>query len=93
MNSADPLVRQAASLQKTADVGDGAVHINSAVAARLGLSSAKEVLAEQEESSLTLPLVIDERVADDCVLIHAKQGESAALGPWFAEVKLEKAAS
>ena len=93
MNSADALVRHATSLQMTADVADGAVHINSRLAEQLNLGSAENVRAEQGDASLTLPLVIDERVADDCVLIHAKQKVSAALGSWFAEISLEKAAS
>ncbi len=91
MNTADALVRRAKSLQMTEDVADGAVHINSALAKQLGLSDQKEVRAEQDDMALTLPLVVDDRLPDACVLIQAKHPQSAALGTWFADITLGKA--
>jgi NADH-quinone oxidoreductase subunit G len=90
MNAADSLVRRATSLQMTADVADGAVHINKALADKLGLSSETSVKAEQNDLSLTLPLVLDDRLPDSCVLIHGKHKQSAELGAWFAEITLGK---
>ncbi|NKB37405.1 MAG: NADH-quinone oxidoreductase subunit G [Gammaproteobacteria bacterium] len=90
MNSSDSLVRHAKSLQETTDVGDGAVHINSKLAEQLGLLESEKVRAEQNENSLTLPLVLDDKVADGCALIHARQTETAALGAWFSDIKLGK---
>ncbi len=90
MNSADSLVRHAKSLQKTTDVGDGAVHINSRLAEQLGLLESDSVRAEQQEVSLTLPLVVDDRIADGCALIHARQAQTAVLGAWFSTIKLGK---
>jgi NADH-quinone oxidoreductase subunit G len=91
MNAADVLVRRARSLQKTADVADGAVHINSALADKLGLSGQENVRAEQNDMVLTLPLVLDDRLPDACVLIQAKHPKSAALGAWFGDITLGKA--
>jgi NADH-quinone oxidoreductase subunit G len=79
MNAADPLVRRAKSLQMTTDIADGAIHINNSLADKLGLSSEATVKAEQNDVSLTLPLVLDDRLPDSCVLIQAKHEQSAEL--------------
>ncbi len=90
MNVVDTFVRRADSLQMTNDVADGAVHINHAQADKLGLAGETSVKAEQNEISLTLPLVMDDRLPDSCVLIQAKHEQSTALGAWFAEITLGK---
>ncbi len=91
MNSADALVRRASSLQMTAEVADGAVHINSTLADKLGLSAEEKVRAEQNDVTLTLPLVLDDRLPDTCVLIQAKHAQTAMLGSWFSDINLGKA--
>ncbi len=88
MNSADALVRQAQSLQQTAEVADGKVHINSRLAESLGLADADKVVAQQGNASMALPLVIDDRVADDCVLIQAKNQATSILGAWYGDISL-----
>ena len=90
-NSVDSVVRRAKSLQMTNDTADGAVHINSTLANKLGLSDQEIVRAEQNDVVLTLPLVLDERLPDSCVLIQAKHEQSAPLGAWFADITLGKA--
>jgi NADH-quinone oxidoreductase subunit G len=90
MNMTDSLVRRALSLQMTTDVSDGAIHINKTLANKLGLAEETSVKAQQNEVSLTLPLVMDDRLADDCVLIQAKHLQSAELGAWFADITLGK---
>lgn len=89
-NCIDPLVRRAQSLQKTQDVGDGAVHVNANLARTLGLSDAEKVTATQDDASVVLPLIIDDRLADNTVLIHGKQAGTAGLGGWFSEISLGK---
>jgi len=91
MNMTDSFVRHAKSLQMTTDVSDGAIHINNNLASKLGLSEETSVKAEQNEIALTLPLIMDDRLADDCVLIQAKHPQSAELGAWFADITLGKA--
>ncbi len=88
MNSADAFVRQAQSLQQTAEVADGKVHINSRLADSLGLADADKVIAQQGDASMALPLAIDERVADDCVLIQAKSQATSSLGAWYGDISL-----
>jgi NADH-quinone oxidoreductase subunit G len=90
MNSVDTLVRNAASLQQTLDVADGLVHINSEFAARLGLTEGDQLRLEQEGVTARLGYLIDERIVDNTVLIHAAHPDVMALGPWFAEVSIEK---
>ncbi|MFT7460584.1 MAG: hypothetical protein ACI909_003272 [Planctomycetota bacterium] len=90
MNAADAFVRRAKSLQMTEDVADGAVHINTALADRLGLIEQDEVRAEQNDVALTLPLVLDDRLPENCVLIQAKHPQSAMLGSWFSDITLGK---
>ncbi len=90
MNAGDGLLRRAAALQQTAEVADGTVHINWALAERLGVKSGDTVKVTQEEHSLELPLRIDPDLADETVLIHAGHPASAGLGAWFGEIALER---
>lgn len=91
MNSIDPLTRRSQPLQETADVADGAAHVNRNTARQLGLDNGDNVRAGQGENSTVLPLVIDERVPEHSVLIHAAQPCHAVLGDWYGEIRLSKA--
>ncbi|MCZ6525656.1 MAG: NADH-quinone oxidoreductase subunit NuoG [Gammaproteobacteria bacterium] len=90
MNSADSLVRRASALQQTRDVADGAVHINNESANKLGISTEQNVLVKQNGVGLQLPLLIDDRLPDNTVLIHAAHPACYALGPWFGDITLER---
>ncbi|MGH8119656.1 MAG: molybdopterin-dependent oxidoreductase, partial [Gammaproteobacteria bacterium] len=90
MNAIDPVTRRAQALQQTTDVADGAAHVNSALAGKLGLEEGRAVAIEQEKNSAVLPVVIDDRVPDQCVLIHAAQPCHAELGPAVGAIKLRK---
>jgi NADH-quinone oxidoreductase subunit G len=90
MNAIDPVTRRAKSLQQTVDVTDGAAHINATLASQLNLHEGDKAKVEQDEQTLTLPVVIDDRIPDRCVLIHAAQSCHAQLGGWYGEIKLGK---
>jgi len=90
MNAIDPVTRRAPALQQTEDVADGAVHINSALFRKLGLQEGQALVIEQDENRTSLPVVIDDRVPDRCVLIHAAQPCHTELGPWSGEISLRK---
>jgi len=90
MNAIDPVTRRARALQQTVDIADGAAHINSVLAGKLGLVAGKSADVEQDERSIRLPVVIDDRVPDQCVLIHAAQPCHAELGPWDGEISVRK---
>jgi len=90
MNSVDPLVRRAPALQQTLDVADGSVHINHKLAQDLALTKEKIVLVEQNGIELELPLIIDNRLAQRTVLIHAAHPGSYDLGPRYGDIQLKK---
>lgn len=88
----DGLVRRSQALQESPE-GQAArrAYMNSADAARLGLSSAKRVQVSQGGGQVTLPLVIDDSVAEGCLRVAAGFEEAAALGAPFAPIKVSRA--
>ncbi len=90
MNMIDSISRRAVSLQKTKDVSDGAIHINSVLAAKHKLANDDNAKVEQDESSVILKVIIDERVADDCVLIHSAHPDQINLGASFGAIRIAK---
>jgi NADH-quinone oxidoreductase subunit G len=76
----DALVRRAPSLQATADNPPPAVRLSADEAARLGLVSGGTARVTSASGTAQLPVVIDIRVPDGCVLIPAGWPETAALG-------------
>jgi len=91
MNSIDPLVRRAAALQETADIADGAVRINQHSAEQIGASADGILRVIQNGAELELPLVIDDRIPDGTVLIHAAHPGNHVLGPWSGEITIQPA--
>ena len=91
MNAIDSITRRAPSLQMTQDTSDGAVHINPAMAATLSILDGQTVRIRQGEATAAMPVIIDERIPDQCALIHAAQPLHACLGPSFGALQIEKA--
>ncbi|ADE16714.1 NADH-quinone oxidoreductase, chain G [Nitrosococcus halophilus Nc 4] len=85
----DGLVRRSQALQESPD-GQAArrAYMNSADASRLGLSGAKRVRVSQGGGQVTVPLVIDDSVAEGCLRLAAGFEEAAALGAPFAPIKV-----
>ena len=90
MNSVDSLVRRAPALQETADVADANVRISSILAASLGLNGSDKVRVEQQGVTLDLTCLVDSRLPDDTVLIHAAHPATAVLGSWFSDITIKK---
>jgi NADH-quinone oxidoreductase subunit G len=88
MNAADALVRRAPALQQTPDRADGALHVNAGTAARTGVQPGGRATLNQDGRELTLPVVIDEGVCDDGILVHGGNAALAALGRWFGPATL-----
>ena len=86
----DPLVRHAASLQKTHDAIPAGIYINADEAGRMGLAAGVNATAVQGESRTQLPVFIDPYVPNGCVRIPAALQGVENLGPQFGEVTLEK---
>ncbi len=90
MNSVDSLVRRAPALQETADVADANVRISSTLAATLGLNSSDKVRVEQQGVTLDMACLVDSRLPDNTVLIHAAHPATAVLGSWFSDITIRK---
>ena len=89
--AADALVRRATSLQKTIDAKNAKrVIVASDVAARHAIVDGTDVSVTQSGVSVVLQARVDTRLAQGCVRIAAALHETAALGPMFGIVTLEK---
>ena len=86
----DPLVRHAASLQKTHDAIAAGIYINADEATRQGLSAGEETITIQDGRRTRLPVIIDPDVPNGCVRIPAALPGTENLGAPFGEVTLEK---
>ncbi len=80
MYRVDALVRRAPSLAATADNPPPAAHLNAAEAGRLGVASGDTARVTTPTGQAQLPVVVDARVPDGCVLIPAGWPETAGLG-------------
>jgi NADH-quinone oxidoreductase subunit G len=88
----DPLVRRSAPLQKTRDARPPKAWMNGRLAARLGVTAKDQVLVKQSAGQAKLAVGLDERLPDDCVRVAAAHASTAALGPMFGSVTVERAA-
>ena len=78
--STDTLVRRSTALQRTEDAkACFGVHLNSKTIAQLGLSAGNRVKVSQAGHESSQTLILDERVADDCVLLYSGLLENAQL--------------
>jgi NADH-quinone oxidoreductase subunit G len=89
---ADPLVRRSPPLQKTRDARPPKAWMNGKLAARLGVTAKDQVLVKQNAGQAKLAVGLDERLPDDCVRVAAAHASTAALGPMFGSVTVERAA-
>ncbi|MDD2814595.1 MAG: NADH-quinone oxidoreductase subunit NuoG [Thiotrichaceae bacterium] len=89
MYAVDALVRRADSLQRTPDalITEG-VHVHPKLAARLALSANAQATVQQQDSKVSLAVVLDERVPEECVLLYAGQVATSQLGAWYGQVEL-----
>ncbi|HHM06162.1 MAG TPA: NADH-quinone oxidoreductase subunit G [Gammaproteobacteria bacterium] len=87
----DNVVRRAGALQATADAVPAAVYLNEVTAKNLGVAQGDSVEAKQGEAAVTLPVVVDARVAAGCVWIPAGLRESAGLAAHASAIEISKA--
>jgi NADH-quinone oxidoreductase subunit G len=90
MNMVDSICRRATSLQQTDDISDGALHINSDLAVKNKLNKDDRAKVEQDENSVTLKVIIDNRVPNDCALIQSAHPDQIDLGAAFGSIRIEK---
>jgi NADH-quinone oxidoreductase subunit G len=89
--SADALVRRAPALQHTADAAAPVAHLPQALWQRLGLQPGGRVMVIQGTTAQVLPAALDATLAADAVRIPAGHPDTAALGPMFGVITVEKA--
>lgn len=87
---ADPLVRRAASLQKTADAGTPGASMNPGTAASLGVSDGDQVRVTQGTAVALLFARIDPRIPDGCVRVPSGHVLTAGLGRLDGELQVER---
>ena len=80
MYAADAITRRAPALQATADNPPPTARLNSKAAEKFKLTAADRVRVLTASGEATLPVVLDARVPDGCVLIPAGYPETVALG-------------
>jgi NADH-quinone oxidoreductase subunit G len=86
---ADPIVRRSPPLQKTREARQPRAWMNARMLEKLGVAAGQQVLVQ---GAAKLDAALDERLPDDCVRISAAHPSTAAIGPMFGTVTLEKVA-
>jgi NADH-quinone oxidoreductase subunit G len=90
---ADPIARRSRPLQKTRDAQPPKAWMNAKLLGALGLSPGSLVLVKQGKGEARLAAALDEKLPDQCVRVAAGHPSTAALGPMFGTVTLEKISS
>ena len=73
----DPLVRRGAALQATPSPDLKAVHVNTATAQKLGLTSGGQALIKGDGTESLVSVAIDELVGDGCYLLYTARPGAA----------------
>lgn len=89
--AADPLVRRAASLQRTRDAAVPRARMAAATAARLGLEDGVAVKVKQGDGVAELMLQVDASVAEGCVCVAAGHPATSMLGALDGALSVERA--
>ena len=89
--SSDAIVRRSPPLQATADARAPRARVNAATASNLRVAAGDKVRLSQGDGSALLDLQVDETLADGVVRVAAAQATTAALGPMFGPIRLERA--
>ncbi|HEX8010750.1 MAG TPA: NADH-quinone oxidoreductase subunit NuoG [Casimicrobiaceae bacterium] len=89
--AADPLVRRAASLQKTRDAMPPVVRASAATLAKLRLDDGAAVRVRQNGGEATLRAALDAGVPEGCLRIAAAHPATRTLGAMFGPIEIEGA--
>lgn len=87
----DSLQRRAHALQSTFDADTAAIRINQKLADSIGVHDGANAVAAQNGTNVTLPVIIDNHVADNGVLIHTGLEASVGLDASFTPVTIKPA--
>ena len=89
--STDAIVRRSSPLQATADARPPRARMNSRTAQAVGFAAGERVLLRQGDGTAVLELQLDDRLAEGVVRVAAAHGSTAALGPMFGPIRVERA--
>ena len=87
----DAIVRRSTPLQATADARPPRARMNSRTAQAVGFAAGDKVLLRQGDGTAVLELQLDDRLAEGVVRVAAAHGSTAALGPMFGPIRVERA--
>jgi len=87
----DAMVRRSAPLQATKDADVAQIRANAATLAQAGLSGAGQAKLRQGEREVVLPLIEDEALPDNAVVLPAGLTESVGLAASYTPVELTSA--
>ncbi len=86
----DPIVRRAASLQRTRDALPPRAWVGPSLAQKLGVRAGERVRVRQGDGEAIVEVGIDERLPAGCVRLAAAHRHTATLGPMFGPVSVER---
>ena len=86
----DAIVRRAASLARTRDALPARAWVGAALAQQLGVSAGERVRVRQGDGEALVEIAIDPRLPARCVRLAAAHRHTAALGPMFGAVRIER---
>jgi len=87
----DPIVRRAASLQRTRDALPPRAWIGTALAQSLGVKAGERVRVRQGDGDALVEVAVDERLPAGCVRLAAAHRHTSGLGPMYGTVSIERA--
>jgi len=88
MYRVDPIVRRALPLQQAGSHEPLALRVNAVTAAKLGLKEGISASVSQGADSIALPVVVDERIPDDCVHVAGGYTETSVLAESFGAITI-----
>ena len=86
----DPIVRRAASLQRTRDALPPRAWMGLPLAMELGVKAGERVRVRQGDGEAVVEIGIDEHVPERCVRLAAAHRHTAGLGPMFGRISVER---
>jgi NADH-quinone oxidoreductase subunit G len=86
----DPIVRRAASLQRTREALPPRAWMSSTLAQELGAKPGERIRVRQGDGEAVVEIGIDERLPGRCVRLAAAHRHTANLGPMFGSVSVER---
>ena len=89
--SVDSLVRRSQALQATHDAVNNSVIVNTALAKEQGLKQDGAVAIVQNGKTITLPVIVDDGVADGSVLVPVAIKETTSLTDGYGSIEIKQA--